>query len=481
MLLAKLSQALELRQLQLRVKEISKNVQHLQRGKYLESVSRDIQNDAEGAKSYLIEAQKRDANGRVIDPTAQPRIIDESRYVEACDGILTVLPDSSVQYKVCLAAGTLIHTRNGLVRIENIRVGDLVLSQPEFEGELAYRAVLNTMVNFGKSVYAVEYAHGADHNSHFLIASHDHPFWIEGQEWTAAESLRAGQLLQLADGSAAVIRGAAPIFTTQIPDVGVARDSNSGWEVALDLGQDEITVIDPNQFHLPVLERDQEFGSQVFNFEVDGFHTYYVGELGVWVHNSGCVTLVNDVNVAIGDRVNQFEANQAIADACFVVGTLIHTKNGIRPIEEICVGDWVLTYPEDASWTRVLDPDRESIYRQVTQTFVRENKPIIEISYYLLGGDEDMKPLKVTPNHPIMKKGIGWVPAGTLEFGDTLLIGYFGNVLVTGVSDFGETSTVYNFEVDEFHTYFVDELGVWVHNCNKQVGVITKLPFLETV
>jgi hypothetical protein len=24
----------------------------------------------------------------------------------------------------------------------------------------------------------------------------------------------------------------------------------------------------------------------VFNFEVDGFHTYYVGKHGIWVHNT---------------------------------------------------------------------------------------------------------------------------------------------------------------------------------------------------
>jgi hypothetical protein len=26
----------------------------------------------------------------------------------------------------------------------------------------------------------------------------------------------------------------------------------------------------------------------VYNIEVDGFHTYYVGNMGVWVHNASC-------------------------------------------------------------------------------------------------------------------------------------------------------------------------------------------------
>ena len=29
-----------------------------------------------------------------------------------------------------------------------------------------------------------------------------------------------------------------------------------------------------------------------------------------------------------------------------------------------------------------------------------------------------------------------------------------------------ETVKVYNFQVDEYHTYFVGERGIWVHNAN---------------
>jgi hypothetical protein len=31
-----------------------------------------------------------------------------------------------------------------------------------------------------------------------------------------------------------------------------------------------------------------EFCQTVYNLEVEDFHTYYVGELGVWVHNLNC-------------------------------------------------------------------------------------------------------------------------------------------------------------------------------------------------
>lgn len=33
---------------------------------------------------------------------------------------------------------------------------------------------------------------------------------------------------------------------------------------------------------------------KVYNFQVEDFHTYYVGENGVWVHNSNCKLIKND-------------------------------------------------------------------------------------------------------------------------------------------------------------------------------------------
>ena len=51
---------------------------------------------------------------------------------------------SSSVTPVCFAAGTLIHTINGLVPIENIQVGDLVLAKPENGGEQSYKPVTQT-------------------------------------------------------------------------------------------------------------------------------------------------------------------------------------------------------------------------------------------------------------------------------------------------------------------------------------------------
>ena len=149
---------------------------------------------------------------------------------------------------------------------------------------------------------------------------------------------------------------------------------------------------------------------------------------------------------------------------CFAAGTLVHTKDGLKPIEDIQAGDWVLSHPEEGSWQR--DPTQEgaNTYRQVTNTFAHDDQPILRVTYVQPGGEKVTEPLRVTANHLIMKKGTGWTSAGELQIGDMSLIGYYGNAMVTKVRDLDEKVRVHNFDVEEFHTYFVEKLGVWVHN-----------------
>ncbi|MBK7006042.1 MAG: hypothetical protein IPH37_13695 [Burkholderiales bacterium] len=47
-------------------------------------------------------------------------------------------------------------------------------------------------------------------------------------------------------------------------------------ETYRDLG--DLEAIDPELF----------FKAPVYNLEVEDFHTYYVGEHGIWVHNQNC-------------------------------------------------------------------------------------------------------------------------------------------------------------------------------------------------
>ncbi|SPX81701.1 Protein of uncharacterised function (DUF1557) [Moraxella ovis] len=53
--------------------------------------------------------------------------------------------------------------------------------------------------------------------------------------------------------------------------------------ILLDRNNQEVEVI--SQYLLP------NHTDTVYNIEVDDFHTYHVGRLGVWVHNADCCNL----------------------------------------------------------------------------------------------------------------------------------------------------------------------------------------------
>ena len=109
-------------------------------------------------------------------------------------------------------AGTLIHTDKGLVPIQDIKVGDLILSKPVLskpEGgvdDIEYKPVLSTFKSPNKkSIFKVEYfnetadARGKK-GRNYIFCTSNHPFWITRQpddtkgEWLSAERLPAGYL-----------------------------------------------------------------------------------------------------------------------------------------------------------------------------------------------------------------------------------------------------------------------------------------------
>ena len=71
-----------------------------------------------------------------------------------------------------------------------------------------------------------------------------------------------------------------------------------------------------------------------------------------------------------------------------------------------------------------------------------------------------------TPEHPFYVEGLGWVEASSLHPGMTIWFANGTKGTVEDISNEGleEPVTVYNFEVKDFHTYFVGESGALVHN-----------------
>jgi len=139
--------------------------------------------------------------------------------------------------------------------------------------------------------------------------------------------------------------------------------------------------------------------------------------------------------------------------ACFVAGTPILTPDGWKAVEDVAVGERVLSRDEN-------DPTGELRAKRVLATFVRVS-PVLNVH---VGG----KLIGTTGEHPFYVEGKGWIEARLLRIGDLLVSRSGQRIPVDGIVDSGRIELVYNFEVENDHTYFVgkDEWGfdVWVRN-----------------
>ena len=169
-------------------------------------------------------------------------------------------------------------------------------------------------------------------------------------------------------------------------------------------------------------------------------------------------TTIASVAVFTGGMNSGFNkaANSAgVKPSCFVAGTLVMAVAGMVAIEKIKSGDKVIS----------TDPETfETAEKTVLETYIREDSKLIHL---VINGEE----VVTTETHPFYVNDRGFVNAGELAIGDELL-DVTGNILL--VENFAielteKPVTVYNFQVEDFHTYFVGECGVWVHNaCTRE-------------
>ena len=135
---------------------------------------------------------------------------------------------------------------------------------------------------------------------------------------------------------------------------------------------------------------------------------------------------------------------------CFVAGTMVKMQDGHIPIEEIVVGDYVWAWSEDTN---------EVDLKPVVETYVNETRELIHV---FVNGEE----IITTPSHPFYSPLKGWTSAVKLRAGDILVLVNGEYVVVEKIQhEILETPVVvYNFQVAEYHTYFVAQSCVLVHN-----------------
>jgi hypothetical protein len=139
----------------------------------------------------------------------------------------------------CFKEDTLVKTEDGDKPIQDIKVGDKVLAFDEKTGQTEYKTVKQLFRNETNEWIHIE-VNGED-----ISCTAEHPYFVQNRGWVAAKDLKADDVLLLANGTVAAISAVC------------------------------VEHLDEPQ--------------ATYNFEVEGFHTYFVSSNGVLVHNA-CLT-----------------------------------------------------------------------------------------------------------------------------------------------------------------------------------------------
>lgn len=162
------------------------------------------------------------------------------------------------------------------------------------------------------------------------------------------------------------------------------------------------------------------------------------------------VRTAENVSEATEDLMFIQRANKSvecIKGACFIAGTLVHTKAGLTPIEQVKDGETVLG-------VKVASGD--TTWQQVTHAFTKHASKLVRI---ITGRDTIFS----TPEHPYLTEN-GWKSAVDLKAGWRLRLAGHAFATLVSVVPIDTSVTVYNFETSITHNYCIGTDGIVVHN-----------------
>ena len=231
-------------------------------------------------------------------------------------------------------AGTRVHTDKGLVPIQEVKVGDMVLSKPESgEGKLCYKPVVRTVSYEDKEIWELTYFKVKANTDISkldkgkllqlskkgqmitIIATPNHPFWVKGIGWTRLDELQNRQIIQTkATDIEILVFSVQPRYKTDKPFIAASYSPRNIFDA--DKKGFDIDNVDyyffveqhpdghrkyigsgdtPSPLILNELDAinvlSEAFSTTVFNFEVADYHTYFIFNDGLWVHNISCANV----------------------------------------------------------------------------------------------------------------------------------------------------------------------------------------------
>ena len=155
-------------------------------------------------------------------------------------------------------------------------------------------------------------------------------------------------------------------------------------------------------------------------------------------------------NEMTGEKLPNSQGGECNQGHCFIAGTKVKTEDGYKNIEEVEVGDKVLAYDEETG---------KQAYKEVVRLFRGKT----EEWYHVFAEGEE---IVCTGGHRFYVEGKGFVEAKDLTKEDKLTLSDGSQVKIEKIEkeELAKAETKYNFEVKDFHTYYVTENDVLVHN-----------------
>ncbi len=154
----------------------------------------------------------------------------------------------------------------------------------------------------------------------------------------------------------------------------------------------------------------------------------------------------------------KFAQKKLSGKCCFVAGTLVETEYGLRPIEEIELGDRVLARNPETG---------ETAFKAVTDLIRLNERMIWEVS--LSGENNTSEFFETTDDHPwwiVDADGNGsWKTTAELSAGMIVTTADNQIMIINKIVQTDRIDATYNLTVADFETYFVGENKVLVHNC----------------
>lgn len=210
-------------------------------------------------------------------------------------------------------AGTLVHTQNGLMPIQTIQVGDLVLSKPESGTEQpSFKRVTGISVQVAPYVMiCVFYPLSEEIKAkkegglinpltyRYFVFSQDTLFCFRHHRWSVIASNSWGHEAEMLENDFAVIGEICLVRITPDKDVGwyiFGDDTNNNEGTLIDLKDDQVKVnLGEEVFNEDVKWCGDgcEMPRTVYHLDVEDNHTYYVSEYGLLVHSHNPKTMTS--------------------------------------------------------------------------------------------------------------------------------------------------------------------------------------------